>query len=114
MISYYRSEIAEPAAGKNDGDENWDITNKKYRPDKDADDGGHYGKPVGVVTYQDGEFQCRITAQGRDWHFRALELGTLQDQVRRFFGAERGKIVFRLDRAADLARFGEHNAIARL
>ena len=29
MISYYRGEIAEPAAGKNDGNENWGITSKK-------------------------------------------------------------------------------------
>jgi hypothetical protein len=50
----------------------------------------------------------------RDWHFRAMDLTTLTDQVRRFFAASREKIVFRLDRAAWLAKDGEASAIARL
>jgi hypothetical protein len=110
MISY---RVGPAIIDKNDGGDNSDISNHPYKAAYESGD-GHKGKPVGVVSYAGGEFICRITAQNRDWHFRALELGTLQDQVRRFFAASRGQIVFRLDRAADLARFGEHAAIGRL
>jgi hypothetical protein len=112
--SHYRGEVATFPAGKNDGNENQGLANYPTKVFKDSDDGGHYGKPVGVVTYQDGEFHCRITAQNRDWNFRALDLGVLQDQVRRFFGTERGRIRFQLDRAASLAKDGERAAILKV
>jgi hypothetical protein len=115
MSSFYRGDLAVPAAGKVNGDDyQSDLVNKKYKAAKDADDGSHHGHPVGVVTYQDGEFHIRVTVQGKDWHFRALDLDTVQSCALRFFGAARGKINFRLDRAAWLAKDGERAAIARL
>jgi hypothetical protein len=118
MSNYFHSqyrggELAVPAAGKNDGNENWDISHHPYTAAHESGD-PHQGKPVGTVTYADGEFICRISAQNRDWFFRAMTLNTLTDSVRRFFGVGRGKIKFRLDRAADLARFGEAGALGRL
>ena len=112
MSYYYRA--APAVIDKVDGNENQSFEHHPAKVYKDATDFDHEGKPLGVITYQDGELHCRITAQNRDWHFRGLELGTLQDQVRKFFGVARGRIKFRLDRAADLARHGEHNAIGRL
>jgi hypothetical protein len=111
MTSYYRGEMATP--DKNTGNEDQDFTNHPYKAAYESGD-GHKGKPVGNVSYADGEFICRITAQNRDWHFRALDLTTLQDQVRRFFSAERGRIRFKLDRAAWLAKDGEPGALLKV
>jgi hypothetical protein len=116
MISYYyRREMATP--DKVDGGDNpGELINKKSKPYKDSDDGSHYGKPEAVIMYDgnNGEFYCRIDIQGRPWNFRALSVEALRSQVERFFAADRARIKFKLSRAADLARFGEHAAIGRL
>jgi hypothetical protein len=112
MISY-RGDLAVPAAGKNDGNENWDITNHPYTAAKQPD-GEHKGAVVGTVEYDGSEFHVRLEVGGRAWCFRALSIQALRDQVYRFFSADRGRIKLKLSRAADLARYGEHAAIGRL
>jgi hypothetical protein len=112
MTIYHRGEIAEFPAGKNDGNENQDLAGRPAKVFKDSDDGSHHGHPLGLVTYQDGEFHCRITAQNRDWFFRALDLDSLTANVKRFFGA--GRIRFKLDRAAWLAKDGERSALLKV
>ena len=113
--SQFRGDIATFPAGKVTGGDDFpgDLSNHPYVADHESGD-GHKGKPIGVISYQDGEFHCRVTAQNRDWHFRGLELSAVQDRVRQFFGVARGRITFKLDRAANLARYGEKSAIARL
>jgi hypothetical protein len=113
-MSYYRGDFAsldDKVTGNSDFPS--DLVNHPYAAAKQPD-GEHLGHPVGVVTYQDGEFHCRITAQNRDWHFRGLGLDLVQDQVRRFFAAERGRITFKLDRAAWLAADGEPGALLKV
>jgi hypothetical protein len=114
MISYYRGQIAEPAAGKNNGDEYQDLVSHKYPAYKEPD-GEHKGAVVVTVEYDGGgEFHVRLEVGGRAWCFRALSIQSLRDQVYRFFSADRGRIKLKLSRAADLAQFGEANAIGRL
>jgi hypothetical protein len=113
MTIYHSHEVAEFPAGKVDGgDHPGSLINKKYRPAKDAD-GEHWGKPHAEVQYDGNEFFCRVSAGGRDWCFRGLSVDALCAQVERFFGA-RGRVKFKLSKAADLARFGENKAIGRL
>jgi hypothetical protein len=111
MISRIRAEMATP--DKNTGNEDQDLTSHPYKAVYESGD-PHKGAITGTVEYFDGEFIVRLSVGGRDWNFRALDLGTLRDQVNRFFAAERGRIKLKLSKTADLARYGEHAAIARL
>ena len=111
MSYHYRA--APAVIHKNDGNENQDVTNYPYTAAKEPD-GDHKGKPVGVVSYSGGEFHCRVSVGQRDFYFRALELAGLKDQVCRHFNAAKGKIRFKLDRAADLARDGERAALLKV
>jgi hypothetical protein len=111
MISY---RVGPAVIDKNDGNENQNLTNYPAKVDKDSDDGEHKGATTGTIEYFDGEFHVRLEVGGRDWHFRALTVETLRENVFRFFSADRGRIKLKLSRAADLARYGEHAAIGRL
>jgi hypothetical protein len=110
-----RGDFADFPGGKANGNEfPGDLVNKKYKAAHESGD-PHQGAVEGVVEYDGGgEFHVRLDVAGRSWCFRALSVQALRDQVYRFFPGDRGRITLRLSRAADLARFGEANAIGRL
>ena len=95
MTSYYRGEMATP--DKDDGNENQNLVSRPYAASKEPD-GEHKGAVTGTIEYFDGEFHVRLEVGGRDWHFRALSVQTLRDQVYRFFSADRGRIKLKLSR----------------
>jgi hypothetical protein len=113
MISCIRGEIAEHAAGKNDGGDNWDISNHPYQAAHESGD-PHKGAVTGTIEYDGSEFHVRLEVGGRAWCFRALSIQALRDQVYRFFPGDRGRIKLTLSKTANLARYGEDAAIGLL
>jgi hypothetical protein len=70
MSSHHRGDLAVPAAGKNDGNENQDLSEHSYTAAHESGD-RHKGAVTGTVEYFGGEFIVRVRVAGRDWHFRA-------------------------------------------